>query len=157
MTAHPVVEALALRCSKSSKEPLGCILLVNWHPLEVQDQYAYTLNTDSGTSCHSASFRPEIEGLSTILFCYEFVCTTSSGTLHATCRRTDRQKTGVWHCGSITLVFFFYIDNEDESPFRQKVQEVTQIFPTGCFPRNPSQHRRWTTRLPSRARHRPQR
>jgi len=48
MTAHLVVEALALRRSKSPKEPHGCVLLVNWHALEVQNfqnQYAYTYDT----------------------------------------------------------------------------------------------------------------
>ena len=41
------------------------------------------------------------------MFCYELVCTTTSDSSHVVCRRTNRQKTGVWHCGSITLVFFF--------------------------------------------------
>ena len=46
--------------------------------------------------------------------------------------------------------------DEDESPIRQKAQEITQIFPTTRLFGNSHQHRRWTTRLPSRFGHRPQ-
>jgi len=71
---------------------------------------------------------------------------------------TNEQKGEVWYCGSITLVqALLNIDNEDGSPARQKVQETTEIFPTGYLPGNLNQHRRWATRLPNTIRHRPQR
>ena len=91
-------------------------------------------------------------------FCYEFVCAKPSGGLHAVRRRAEVRRRGLWHCGSITLAFPVTLrTTEDGSPVWQKIQEIAQIFPTGCLPGNPSQHRRWTARLPSRAQHRPRR
>ena len=52
---------------------------------------------------------------------------------------------------------FPYIQNEDGSAAQQKVQEITEIFPTEYLPGNLNQRRRWATRLPNAARHRPQR
>ena len=54
----------------------------------------------------SDNLRPSSEGLSTIFFCHGFVCTVSSGDLHAICRRAYEHKGEVWYCGSVTLVLF---------------------------------------------------
>ena len=112
------------------------ILLANWHAPEIQDQYACTLNADSGGSYHSANL--VVPGLKIFRLFYSAMNLFASSSLLAVSRRTD---SGVWHCGSITLAFpslSLHTKNEDGSAVRQKAQEITKKIPTEYS----NQHRR---------------
>jgi len=155
-TVHLVVKVLTLRRSESPKEPRGCVLLISYCSTH-QRFGAFKISTHSTplTRRILSISRPSswLEGLSTIFSCHECVCTTSSSGLPPRLRAEGRGLVlWVHHFGSLLNT-----DNEDGSPARQKVQETTQIFPTGYLPGNPNQHRRWATRLPNTVRHRPQR
>ena len=75
---------------------------------------------------------------------------------HTPCDRNRR--TRPWGLALWVHHFAFppYLENKDELSTQQKVQEITQIFPTRYLFGNPYQHRRRATWLLGGARHRPQ-
>jgi len=105
MTVHLVVEAPALRLSKSPEEPPGWVLLGTHRRFGITSTHSAPLvrRILSLSTHYSTDLRP---GSRDSRQAMNFFGQYQAAVLRAVCRHTGEQKGDVWYRGSITLVFF---------------------------------------------------